>query len=165
MSRRRRYSIETKKNSTFTLNITSMTDMFTLLLVFLLQSYNTSEVQLEPVQNLRLPSSNTSLNPANGLQLKVSKDSLLIEDRKIAQISNLQIEEKDLDPKDSNFILPLFAELDKTMKDPKAKSVIKDGRILLQADAALPYSTVRKILYTASMAGFPQLKLVTTVGN
>ena len=36
MSRRRRAEFDTKKKSTFALNITSMTDMFTILLVFLL---------------------------------------------------------------------------------------------------------------------------------
>lgn len=165
MSRRNRYHPPHKRASTFTLNITSMTDMFTLLLVFLLQSYNTSEVQIDLESGIRLPASNTSLNPNDGVKVSVTLESIKIDKKELGKITNSQIEGKDLDPNDKNFILPLFAELDKIMKEDKDKKVVKEGRILLQADARLPYSTLRKIMYTASMAGFPQLKMVTAVGN
>ncbi len=165
MARRHRYQPPGKRSTTFSLNITSMTDMFTLLLVFLLQSYNTSEVQIEMTEGLRLPASNTSLNPNDGVKVNITLDSIKIDKEEIGKIVNSQIDNKDLDPQDTSFILPLFRELDKIMKSEKDKKIIKEGRILLQADARLPYSTLRKVMYTASMAGFPQLKMVTTVGN
>ena len=56
-------------------------------------------------------------------------------------------------------------ELDKRAKEMGDKAEIKEGRVLLQADAGLPYETLKKVMYTASMAGYPQLKMVTTVGN
>ena len=60
-----------------------------------------------------------------------------------------------------------FEELQKINKSDKEsdKSLAKGGRILFQADRELPYSTIRKIMYTASMAGFPNLKLVTTASK
>jgi len=64
---------------------------------------------------------------------------------------------------DSNFIKPLFDELQKFNKE-NAKSD-KLGKVLFQADQNLPYGVVRKVMYTASMAGFPNLKMVTVVGN
>ena len=163
---RRRYELP-KKSSSFALNITSMTDMFTILLVFLLQTYSTSDVQLLPEKDLRLPASSSSTNPVESVKLVVSKELVKIDDNKIATMKDLNFESKDLDPNDSNFITPLFAELEKLSKDEKLKEnpAIKEGRLLLQADAALPYSVLRKVMYTASMAGFPQLKLVTLVGE
>jgi len=142
-----------------------MTDMFTLLLVFLLQTYSTSEVQIELEPGMRLPASNTSLNPNDGVKISVTMESILIERKEIGKIVNSQVDGKAIDPQDTSFILPLFSELDKIMKAEKDKKNVKEGRILLQADARLPYSTLRKIMYTASMAGFPQLKMVTVVGN
>ncbi len=165
MSRRARYEPPVKRSTTFTLNITSMTDMFTLLLVFLLQTYSTSEVQIDIENGIRLPASNTSLNPNDGVKVSVTLETLKLDKKELGKIVNQQIEGKDLDPNDKNFILPLFAELDKIIKEDKDKKIVKEGRILLQADARLPYSTLRKIMYTASMAGFPQLRMVTTVGN
>ena len=168
MSRRRRYELPTKKHSTFTLNITSMTDMFTIMLVFLLQTYSTSQVEIAPENGLRLPASNTMANPVEAVKLSVSSFGLKMGDHKIADLQNSDFTRQDLDANDSNFIKPLFEELEKLTKesgdDPK-KSYVKEGKILLQADQELPYSVIRKVMYTASMAGYPQLKLVTVVGD
>ncbi|WP_373999362.1 ExbD/TolR family protein [Bdellovibrio bacteriovorus] len=167
MSRRRRFELPTKKNSTFTLNITSMTDMFTIMLVFLLQTYSTSDVQIIPENGLRLPQSASMVNPTESIKLSLSKESLKIDQTKIADVKNADFLPQDLEDKDTNFIKPLFQELDRLAKSEseKDKAFIKEGRILLQADKELPYATLRKVMYTASMAGFPQLKLVTLVGE
>lgn len=164
MSRRRRFEQKTKKNSTFALNINSMTDMFTIMLVFLLQTYSTSAVDILPEKGVRLPSSNTTLNPIEGVRLSLSKDALKLGDQTLASLRDLEFERKDLDSKDPNFVPSLFAELNKLAQD-KDKDHLKNGRLLLQADAGLPYETLRKVMYTASMAGFPQLKMITMVGN
>lgn len=166
MKRRQRYQAPSLKSSSFALNITSMTDMFTILLVFLLQSYTTSEVQMEPVKGLRLPSSNSTSNPVEGIRLSISKEFIKIDDKIIANLKDLEVDVKDIDPKDKSFIPQLFQELDQLAKKANREpSKAQEGRILLQADESLPYETIRKIMYTSSMAGFPQLKLVTTVGE
>jgi biopolymer transport protein ExbD len=160
---RSRYQVPLKKNQSFTLNITSMTDMFTILLVFLLQSFSAGEVQLDPVSGVRLPSSNTEKNPINGVKLSISPTELKFDQTVVAKIQNNQVEAGAIDASDSNFIKPLFDQLEAfNKKDP---TLAKTGKVLLQADESLPYSTIRKIMYTASMAGFPNVKLVTTVSN
>ncbi|MEN0057492.1 MAG: biopolymer transporter ExbD [Bdellovibrio sp.] len=168
MARRRsRFEPNVKKNSTFTLNITSMTDMFTIMLVFLLQSYTTSDVQIIPEKDLRLPTSASMTNPTEAIKLSLTASALKIDQTKITDLDKAHFLAQDLEDKDTNFIKPLFEELDKLAKSStdKDKAHIKEGRILLQADKDLPYATLRKVMYTASMAGFPQLKLVTMVGD
>jgi biopolymer transport protein ExbD len=163
--RRSRFKVEVKKNQSFGLNITSMTDMFTIMLVFLLQSFATSEVQIDPVQGLRLPTSVSDRNLVDGVIISISPTELKIDQKIVALVNNKDIEKASIDPTDRNFIRPLFTELEKLNKEYEAKKDIKLGRVLLQADQDLPYSTLRKIMYTASMAGFPNLKLITMVGN
>ncbi len=165
MSRRRRFEPNIKKNSTFALNITSMTDMFTIMLVFLLQSYSTADVQITPEKDIRLPQSTTMSNPTEAIKISLSANALKIDQTTIADIKNAEFLPQDLEDKDTNFIKPLFNELDKLAKAEAQPAHIKEGRILLQADRNLPYATLRKVMYTASMAGFPQLKLVTLVGE
>lgn len=160
---RSRYQVPVKKNQSFTLNITSMTDMFTILLVFLLQSYAAGEVQIDPIEGLRLPSSNTEKNPIDGAKLSISPTELKFDQVLVAKVQNNQIEQAAIDPKDPNFIQPLFDQLKKF--NTENEKLAKTGKVLLQADQELPFSTIRKIMYTASMAGFPNLKLVTMVGN
>lgn len=160
---RNRYQVPVKKNQSFTLNITSMTDMFTILLVFLLQSFAAGEVQIDAAEGVRLPSSTTEKNPVNGVKLSISPTELKFDQTLVAKVSNNLIEQSAIDSSDSNFIKPLFDQLEEiNKKDPK---LAKMGKVLLQADESLPYSTIRKIMYTASMAGFPNVKLITTVGN
>lgn len=178
MSRRSRYSPPKNSNSTFTLNITSMTDMFTLLLVFLLQTYSTAEIQVTPDQGQSLPLSSTEANPIQAVQVSLTTKELKIADRKIASVEGVDFERAAIDPNDTNFITPLFKELEKLSKDEKAKEElaandptikldkgILEGRILVKADSSLPYGTIRKIMYTASMAGFPKMKMATVVGD
>lgn len=160
---RRRFEVPIKRNQSFTLNITSMTDMFTILLVFLLQSFAAGEIHIDPVSGLRLPTSTSEKNPVIGIKLAISPTELRFEDKSIAKVNNQNIETAAMDPNDSNFIKPLFDELQKV--NEKNEKLAKTGKILLQADQELPFSTVRKVMYTASMAGFPNVKLVTTVGN
>ena len=161
--KRKRFSVDVKKNQTFGLNITSMTDMFTILLVFLLQTYSTNDVQIEPAAGLRLPQSNTNRNPVDGLKISLSPTELLFDKTKIASVENNIIEVGAIDPNDSNFIKPLFEQLQKFNKENEKSAKI--GKVLFQADQNLPYSAIRKVMYTASMAGFPNLKMVTVVGN
>ena len=161
--KRTRYKPEIKKNQSFALNITSMTDMFTILLVFLLQTFASADVQIDPIEGLRLPSSNTEKNPVIGIKISITHDQLTIDKVLLAQIKNNEFEKIALDPSDSNFIRPLFIALQKINTEKNIKD--SPGKILFQADQDLPYSTIRKVMYTASMAGFPNLKLVTVAGN
>ncbi len=146
-----------------------MTDMFTIMLVFLLQTYSTSDVQIIPENGIRLPASNATANPVEALKMSLSSKALKIGDTQIAVLENSNFSGKDIDNNDTNFIVPLFNELEKITKDSESSSKplahIKEGKILLQADQDLPYAVIRKVMYTASMAGYPQLKLVTVVGD
>jgi len=177
--RRRRYQIPTANKGIFTLNITSMTDMFTIMLVFLLQTYSTADIQVIPDKGQALPVSSAEANPVLSVEVSVTKNELKIQDRKIASLENQDFTKQDIDSHDSNFIKPLFDELTKISKDEKAKddafqagtsvkkanSGILEGRILMKADQNLSYGVLRKVMYTASMAGFPKLKMATVVGN
>lgn len=160
---RKRFEIPIKKNQSFGLNITSMTDMFTILLVFLLQSFAAGEVQIDPVQGIRLPQSSTEKNPVDGAKLSVSGTEIKFDQKVVALIKDNQVDAAALDAHDHQFIKPLFEELKKLNTDNE--KLAKTGKVLLQADENIPYATLRKIMYTASMAGFPNLKLVTTVSN
>lgn len=161
--KRNRFQVHIKKNQTFGLNITSMTDMFTILLVFLLQTFASGEIAIDPVNGVRLPTSTTEKNPVDGVKISISPTELKLDQLKVADVQNNLIAKAAMDPNDSNFIKPLFDELQKFNKTHE--KLAKTGKVLFQADQALPYATLRKVMYTASMAGFPNLKLVTTAGN
>lgn len=162
--KRKRNQFAGKQNSTFALNITSMTDMFTIMLVFLLQTYSTNEVQIDPEAGMNLPLSNIETSPSKALKVTLTKDILKIEDKVIAKLNQGEFVGQDVDSHDSNFIKPLFSELEKASKEANTKET-QDGNVMMLADSSLSYQTIRKVMYTASMAGFPKLKMATVVGD
>ena len=164
MSRRKGFQLNISQKSTFTLNITSMTDMFTLMLVFLLQNFAATTVEIKTPEGLKMPQSNTVKNPILSVQIAVSKSEIRVGEKVVARVQNKEIFSGDVDPQDTNFIQPLFKELQVIAQDPNIKNEEKN-QIMLQADQDLPYQTLRKVMYTASMAGFPQVKLVTVLGK
>jgi biopolymer transport protein ExbD len=73
MGRGMKKYIDRRLPSTFKIQITSMVDMFVILLVFLLKSYSTSPVNITPSKNLTLPKSAAVVDPQDVLKLVVSK--------------------------------------------------------------------------------------------
>jgi biopolymer transport protein ExbD len=147
----------------FKIQITSMVDMFIILLVFLLKSYSTSPVNINPSSSLKLPSSTSATDPVDVLKVIVSKTGIFVEDSKVADIKDNQIDQASVDKTDPQFIRPLYDELDK--KAQKAKDIGKvndtvafDGKVLMQVDKALPYSVLQQIMYTSMLAGYFDVK-------
>ncbi len=161
--RRSRFKLKAQ-NSTFALNITSMTDMFTIMLVFLLQTYSTSDMQVIPEKDINLPVSNIEITPPKTMSVSLSRKELKLDGRTIASLDDGDFSKLDIDSHDMNFIKPLFNELSKL---EKAETTVgaKEGNILMQADSSLSYQVIRKVMYTASMAGFPKLKMATVAGE
>ena len=57
------------RSGAFKIQITSMVDMFVILLVFLLKSYSTSPVQITPNKDLTLPESTVQTDPEDVITL------------------------------------------------------------------------------------------------
>lgn len=153
-----------KRASSFKIQITSMVDMFVILLVFLIKSYSTSPVQINPSKDMTLPASSSLTQPEDVLKLKVSQSGVFVEDKKIMDLSQGSVSKGDLDPTDQMMIPQLYKALDEQAEKSRGiasvNSEIKfDGKIMLQADRSLSYSLLQKILYTSMLAGYADLKL------
>lgn len=165
MARGMKKYMEKRSPSTFKIQITSMVDMFVILLVFLLKSYSTSPVQINPSKNMTLPASTATKDPIDVLKLQVSKDGIYVEDQKIVSLNEKgEVDVKDVDASDTNFIRALYTELDKQAN--KTRSIAKvnetlefDGKVLMQADRGVPYAILRKVMYTSMMAGYADVKI------
>ncbi len=158
--------INNNKKATFILQLTAMVDMFTILIVFLLKSFDTSPVQVAPSQNLVLPHSYSMKAPEEVLKVAISNEAILVDDVKVVTLKDGVIDKNEMDLSDPKFIKALFDALDeqaqKTEKIAEVNSDHKfEGKILLQADKNLKYGILEKVLYTSSMAGYTDMKLAT----
>jgi biopolymer transport protein ExbD len=153
-----------RTSSTFKIQITSMVDMFVILLVFLLKSYSTSPVNVTASADLTLPASSATKDASDVLKLVVSRAGIFVDSKKVADLQAGKLSDADVDPQDTQFIRSLYTELDTQAKKSRTiasvnETVEFDGKVMMQAERSLPYDLLRKVMYTAMMAGYADVKI------
>ncbi len=159
----RRRQKEVKEDITY-LNITPMLDMMTILLVFLLKSFSASAENIT-VENLALPSSVSKLNVKPALQLMVTENAILVDQKLVTRLGpNGSIVDADLPEGAQGYLIqPLYEALE--VKAGYYKQIEEyggskfDGRVAIIADRKTPYQTLFKILYTVGRAEFGLFRL------
>lgn len=157
----KRYSMRAAP-STFKIQITSMVDMFVILLVFLLKSFSTSPVNIAPREGMVLPESSAVENPVDVAKMIISNDGVYLNDEQIFVLDKGHVPSKELDARDSRFIKSLYKALVEQAKGAKPETA---GQLLLQADRELSYQQLEKILFTSGAAGFSDVKLAVLSKN
>lgn len=157
------------------LNITSMMDMFTIILVFLLKSYSAEDISVAASEDLQLPSSTSLKDPETAVNVVVSKKEVIVDGVKVLDLTLIPDEENPgqqiiavpEDEKRGQMITRLFDRLSEKASAAKAigEATGSDemgfkGRVLLQCDKTLPFSVIREVMYTAGQAQFGEFKFV-----
>ena len=133
------------------LNLVSLMDIFTILVFFLLVS-SSSVQQLPSSKDVKLPTSIAQKAPKETLILAITKDSILVQGRKVAQIDAILNSE--------NLVI---ADLEKELVFHSGKGLFKvadpkKGRaVTIMGDENLPYELLRKILATCRQANYTQI--------
>jgi biopolymer transport protein ExbD len=159
-----RFRARRKKIQVFDIDITSLLDILTILLVFLLQSYNSSGVIINVPDDIELPrSASESLNNF-GVNIQVSKSQIWVDDKEVV---NTQDPDKvQTFDEGGRRIVPLYNELVKLketfkqseMLSPQAKKF--SGIANLVVDKSLKYNYLKRVMYTCAAAGFKEFKFV-----
>jgi biopolymer transport protein ExbD len=144
------------------LTITSIMDMMTIILVFLLKSYSVEDIQVKPSDDLTLPMSTSLKTPERVVNMVVSKSSITVEGNSIMSFVNGEIPEAD---KKGMLISPLYDALTERAEAAREQAEQYgaekfEGKILFQCDKDLPYRTVREVMFTAGQAEFGKFKFV-----
>jgi biopolymer transport protein ExbD len=149
-----------RSDGTVKLNITSMIDMFTLMVVFLLKNYSSQGQLVTPATGLLLPSSSIEKNATEALSVKVSKSTILVESEVVINESMFAsiMGQKEF------MIDALFKVLKKNYDEAKKSSerfgTEFSGKISIQGDVEIPYNILTRVMYTCGQAGFPDMNLV-----
>lgn len=145
----------------FYLQITSLIDTLVIILVFMLMSLGSSNVNIDVASNIRLPASYQGAELAQALKLVAKTDGIYVEEEKVAPLQNA-LALAGSTAEDGKKIVPLFQKLSKlaldNQKAAKASGVKFEGKILLQADKSIPLKTIKQVLYTAARAGYNDFK-------
>jgi biopolymer transport protein ExbD len=158
------------------LNITSMMDMMTIILVFLLKSFSATEITVTPSENLKLPASNSDKDPGVAVNVVIAKNLILVDDKKVLEVEPI---DDSRSPGQSTYQIPtsekkgsdipkLYSAFESAAS--KAESIAnkaKDrddlafqGKVLFQIDKDIPFSLVRDVMYNAGIAKFSEFEFV-----
>lgn len=168
LAKRIKYTSSLKKRFFLgsTLMLTSMLDILTAILFFLLQSFATVNVPYQIAKDIKLPKSGSPIPPQPSLQLMVTQKSILLDNKEVAQIIDGKIPPQDL-WKDGLTIVRLAQALKEHRERAmyiQRKGEEKEpfaGLITLQADKDLPFSLIKRVIYTFGMQDFVNLKIAT----
>jgi len=138
--------------------LTPLVDMFTIMLIFLLMSYSTGGQMTYMAQSILMPESlsREQLEPA--VEISVGTDRIYVDGVVIMDdLTEWQQTDK--------LLIPTLYE-DLKMKAVKYKKMEESvplfrftGKATIQADKVIPFRFLKKVLYTADRADFPNISL------
>lgn len=153
--RRKRWSPRSQASGS--VNLISMMDILTVLLLFLLKSYVSGEVMVPP-PGVRLPNSTADQSPQSSLVVAIDDNQILIGGDRVTSIpevvSNPNME-----------IAPLAAQLQiaRQQQDELAKrrgeGEIKTRAATIQGDKEIEFRVLQKVMYTLNQNGYESIAL------
>jgi biopolymer transport protein ExbD len=165
-----------RKESNDELNITSMMDMMTIILVFLLKSFGATAITVEPSDQLKLPISTSKIEPKVAVSVVIRKDIIYVDEKAVLNTVTTsdqaapgqQIYGVDPSEKTGTVIPKLYDAFLSAAETAKAiGNIAKDrddmkfkGKVLLQIDKDIPFSLVRDVMYNAGQAQFSEFEFI-----
>jgi biopolymer transport protein ExbD len=163
------------------LNITSMMDIMTIILIFLLKSYSTEDISVAPSADLEVPVSTAEKPPKLAVQVVVSKSAIIVDSIPVLSLTRVtdpttgaEVPAIPAEEKRGQMVSRLYEKLLEKAEAAKLQSqrvsredldVGFKGQILLQCDKELPFSLIREVMYTAGQAQFSEFRFVVIKGS
>lgn len=145
-----------RNQSPLDLNLVALIDIFTILIFFLLSSASGVELLASP-KAVKLPQSVAEKSPRDTVVVVVSGTDILVDGRKVANVSEVMGMQGDL-------ILPLKDELDLlgSRQVIRADNAVQSRAVTIMGDKDIPYQLLRKVMATAARANFSDVSFAVT---
>ncbi len=147
------------------LQITSMADIFMIILVFMLKSFSAGALTISPSKGLQIPQAQAN-GPGHGLdtalKLEVSERGVMIEGLPAVGTRQFVFDGPDLLA--SGASRQLSDALGKRREQELARARLHpelkpDPRVIVVADSRAPYATIKTVLASAALHGYTDFKL------
>ncbi len=154
---RRMKRMARNKKKVLSLPLTSLMDVFTILVFFLLFHSSGSEV-LEAPKQIELPDSVVEAKPRETVVIMVSPDVVVVQGE--AVIDTVQL----LDAKVENVaeITEKLQQLERSIIGISTKTAVESKEVTILADKSIPFRALKKIMSTCTGSGFGKISLAVT---
>lgn len=149
--------VKRRRNPVVQLTLTSLMDIFTILLLFLLVHVGEEAVALPGSDQLKLPMSTSESRPQSTLVLMVTTQGIFVEGRELMSVD-------DALKGDASILVPVKKELDRLAKrtrflSSQNEAITFSGRITIMGDKKIPFRLLKKIMQTSAQAGYGEVSL------
>lgn len=136
------------------INLVSMMDIFTILVFFLL--VNSGEVEVLPnAKDVRLPDSIAEEKARESVVVLITEKDLLVQGRVVAHIADVMARKAVVIPQ---LKAALEEQTQRTLRQ-EAKDDIAGREVTIMGDREIPYSLLKKVMATCTVADYGQLSL------
>ena len=139
------------------LNLTSLMDVFTILVFFLLVNSATTEVLTQPKQ-ITLPDSDVESKPRETVVIFIGTEEVVVQGVAVARVA-------DIAATDGEYIQPIsqrLAELAGGLIGLSTQSVAESQEVTVLADKDVPFNVIKKVMATCTEEGYTKVSLAVT---
>jgi len=136
------------------MNLTSLMDVFTILVFFLLVNSGSVEIMESP-KDMTLPEARVDTKPRETVVIFVSPKDVLVQGKIVARVDDiLEGQSSTVDP-----ITSRLAELRENIVGPSTLAVAASQEITILADKSVPFIVIRKIMSACTGEGYENVSL------
>ena len=136
------------------MNLTSLMDVFTILVFFLL--VNSGSVELvEAPKNVQLPESRVETKPRETVVIFVSPEDVLVQGQIVARVDDILEGQAGI----FDSLTSRLAELKDSVIGPSTLSVAGSLEVTILADKSVPFVVIRRIMTTCTDEGYENVSL------
>jgi biopolymer transport protein ExbD len=136
------------------MNMTSLMDIFTILVFFLLVNSGAAEV-MDPPKSVELPESVIESKPRETVVIFISTEEISVQGQPVAEVANILEAPGD----DIVAIKERLAVLQENVIGPSTQQVAQSQEITILADKAVPFEVVKRVMSTCTGQGYGRISL------
>lgn len=136
------------------MNLTSLMDVFTILVFFLLVNSANTEV-LETPKQITLPASSVEEKPRETVVIFVSPTEVTVQGERVALVEEILAEPG----QNIDAIGARLAAVNASVIGLKTRNVAESREVTILADRSVPFSVVKKVMSTCTSQGFARISL------
>jgi biopolymer transport protein ExbD len=136
------------------LNLTSLMDVFTILVFFLLVNSSASEV-LEPPKKITLPDSVVETKPKETTVIVVSEETVMVQGEVVARVEDIINTKQDAILEISNKL----EEVKKNVIGVSTKAISESREVTILSHKTVPFKVLRKVMSSCTYAGYEKISL------
>lgn len=142
------------------MNLTSLMDVFTILVFFLLVNSGSVEV-VEAPKDVTLPESMVESKPRETVVISISAEEVLVQGKLVAFVDDiLSDRESAVGP-----INARLAELKESVIGINTKATAESQEVTILADRSVPFTVVKTIMSTCTAEGYENVSLAVIQKN